>query len=543
VFNARTGEVLYYEITDLGNLHSPGWNSDETMFVVGSYARISRTSYDYRSDFIVYDTSDWEELRRFSELDITRHTASWSTDGSMLALGSGKNMVSVYSVSDWEQIALLELKYQNVTALSWSPDDNKLAVGSYDYITDSDENRERFDTVEVWNTADWLRMRFHANMTNRRYPVWNSDGSRLALGSLYDKRIEILDSDNLELLHTYYNDDISSMLALDWSPDDSTFAVFNRRNLRLIDTTTWFNFYNLSVPESDGLSFVKWSPDGTRLAAGPFKGTGTDYDGWHSSELDVYIWESQTWEMLQNLTGHSSQVSGFCWSSDSIKIATTASDGLVNLWEDGSHVTNTQPKVAIKSADTDPNNLGTVLITGTAEDEIEIKHVEIRIGDNAAWHLAEGTSTWSFEWRIGSIIDIETTIYARSSDGYLYSKPDTFELVISNPDNDGDGVPDVTDSDDDNDGYIDTTELDYHTNPLDYTSRPKDTDNDLIPDSMDVDIDNDGVINSDDSAPYDKSKWDDSEEIFLWVALSIIVSLVAVLLFIIRLKLGGRRKS
>jgi WD40 repeat protein len=543
VFDVETGEVIYFEITDLGNLYSPDWNSDGTKFIVGSYARISRSSYDYRRDFIVYDTTDWDVEKRFSELDITTFTASWSTDGSMLAFGSGKNMLSVYSVSDWELITRLDLKYKNVTDISWSPDDSKVAVASYDYIRTDKENDVRFDEVEVWDTDDWLRMRPHANMTNMRYPAWSSDGSMLALGTMYDERIEIFDSENLELLNSYENNYIDTIYALDWSPDDSTFAVLASRNVRLIDTNTWFNFKNLTYKETNYLSFVKWSPDGTRLAAGPFRGTGTDYGGWHAVDQDVYVWDCQTYELLQNLTGHSSQVSGFCWSPDSRSIATTASDGVTNIWEDSSHVTNKRPKIAIKTADSDIDDPGTIIVTGTAEDENELKHVEVKIGDEGSWQLAEGTTNWSYEWRTGTIIDLEATIYARSSDGYLYSKSDSYELEISNPDYDGDGVPDITDSDDDNDGYIDTTELQVETNPLDYMSRPKDNDNDLIPDSMDVDIDNDGVVNSEDSDPYDKSKWDDTAaELLLWVGLAVVTTVVAFVLFVIRLKLGGRKK-
>jgi gliding motility-associated-like protein len=67
------------------------------------------------------------------------------------------------------------------------------------------------------------------------------------------------------------------------------------------------------------------------------------------------------------------------------------------------------------------------------------------------------------------------------SSGVCAASTDTVQIVIVGCDNDNDGIPDSVDPDDDNDGV------------LDITKGPGDSDGDGIPDAYDLDSDNDGI--------------------------------------------------
>lgn len=69
-------------------------------------------------------------------------------------------------------------------------------------------------------------------------------------------------------------------------------------------------------------------------------------------------------------------------------------------------------------------------------------------------------------------------------------------------DTDGDGIGNNADLDDDNDGQLDVDELACGSDPLDAASLSPDYDGDSIPDCVDTDDDNDGVADDVDAFPF-----------------------------------------
>ena len=84
-------------------------------------------------------------------------------------------------------------------------------------------------------------------------------------------------------------------------------------------------------------------------------------------------------------------------------------------------------------------------------------------------------------------------------------------------DYDNDGLGDTIDTDDDNDGWLDTEEPNCGTDPMDAFSVPADNDGDYADiggqacDILDVDDDNDFVLDSDDAFPMDPSETVDTD--------------------------------
>ena len=73
---------------------------------------------------------------------------------------------------------------------------------------------------------------------------------------------------------------------------------------------------------------MAFSPDGNTLATG-----GGDYDHIEGSFGTVTLWDVNTGETLQTLTGHAHKVSSISFSRDGSRLATGSRDGAVLLWE------------------------------------------------------------------------------------------------------------------------------------------------------------------------------------------------------------------
>ena len=86
--------------------------------------------------------------------------------------------------------------------------------------------------------------------------------------------------------------------------------------------------------------------------------------------------------------------------------------------------------------------------------------------------------------------------------------------------------------DSDNDGYEDWVEYAEGTDPFDPNSTPSDMDSDNIPDSLDPDIDGDEVPNEDDEYPYDRSKWEKTEEIDNLVIFYLLTGVIVIIILI-----------
>jgi hypothetical protein len=94
-------------------------------------------------------------------------------------------------------------------------------------------------------------------------------------------------------------------------------------------------------------------------------------------------------------------------------------------------VPNTKPTVKITSPVNEDVN-GIVKITGTAADADptdSIGLVEVRM-DNGPWRTALGGEDWNITWDFTNIFPAKHVIYARASDGKVYSDTDYTEIRV-----------------------------------------------------------------------------------------------------------------
>jgi len=120
----------------------------------------------------------------------------------------------------------------------------------------------------------------------------------------------------------------------------------------------------------------------------------------------------------------------------------------VNLFADmGVQPASRQPELQPAEASTDRNGplakiatpvdgtavAGLITITGTAADaEGQVAGVEVSVDGGASWHRAEGTTTWSFEWRVPDDVG-RATIVSRATDDSANTGDQSAPVRVSGP--------------------------------------------------------------------------------------------------------------
>lgn len=536
VLETSNWSIVYNLKPEFFASYGPAFNPDGSLCAVGILIE-ARDWNDRDFGLRIYDTKEWTEKKSLGPFSKTVSDITWSPDGGFLAFDSYEGMFTILQTDSWDLFKELPSKYGNITCLSYSPDGNFLLCMSYYYYQDQSNKSVLVNEIEIWDTFSWTVRVIETNTSVHKLPSWSPDGSRLLVGLKNENVMEIYDLPGFELVKTVGSFDFKYLRDLSWSPDGATLAAGTnsyQRILRLYDTNSWNNYQNLSVPRISEEMWLRWSPDGTRLAVGPFE--LYDESDSQKDNVRIQVWDCETWEISQNLAGHSNYVTGFAWHPDSKRLVSTSYDGLIIIWFDKDHITNEIPVIKIKSPQNGERIKENIVIQGTADDIESLEYVQVKVGVNGSWLIANGTSEWTFMMDSGPYINEVVPIYARAFDGIIYSFPVEVGVFVEIDDNDNDGISDLQDNDDDNDGYSDTNEIIAGTDPFDPTSIPADTDKDWIPDVMDIDIDNDGHKNDEDEYPYDKTKWEakDYRNYYLAIAVLLFISLMVLMILLIR---------
>ncbi len=110
--------------------------------------------------------------------------------------------------------------------------------------------------------------------------------------------------------------------AVQFSPDGKLLAVATSIGVWLYDAQTHEEVTLLET--TTGMSSVVFSPDGTLLASG---------SGW--PEYEIKLWNPSTGQLIDTLTGHSSDVYSVSFNHDGTLLANGSEDGTALLWDMG----------------------------------------------------------------------------------------------------------------------------------------------------------------------------------------------------------------
>jgi WD40 repeat protein/transcriptional regulator with XRE-family HTH domain len=259
---------------------------------------------------IISDPATGEEVLRMPGVStpsdlVTTQRITYSPDGKLLA-ACESNQVKVYHPASGEIIFKLSGHESDVTAVSFDRSGTRIASGSED------------GGIIIWDVKNGVLL---AEWSGHRDAVegltFSPDGKWLITASS-DATMKIWDASTGELLQDFA-EFTGVVESVTFSPDGERFAFSDGSihvwQLGLGDDSAITNQEILNIP---GTAYVKFSPDGQRLAA--------------VSRNDIKVWDAFTGRELLTLFGHTDWVMGLDISPDSKQLASTSLDGAVKIW-------------------------------------------------------------------------------------------------------------------------------------------------------------------------------------------------------------------
>jgi len=195
---------------------------------------------------------------RFPEGGSPVSALSFSTDGSVLAIGHVDGTLELMDPLWGDKLGECESDGRRVMALAFSPDGSWLAAGS--------ENK----TLRVWDAHTWqLRQREYFDGAVNTV-AFSPDGRKLASGD-EDKTIQVRDMHTAELLHEF-KDHKGAVNSLAFSPDGRVIASGSDDTLVTFRSVETGEVLSVIDSHRARVNVLAFSPDGRWMAVGTARG-------------------------------------------------------------------------------------------------------------------------------------------------------------------------------------------------------------------------------------------------------------------------------
>lgn len=286
----------------------------------------------------------WDALSE-RQLADSRGSISWSLDSRRLAIGCADGAIRIYDLT--RDVAIAERSFRGheseIWSVSWHPDGQGLASCGL-----------RDETVRLWNVGETDNVEFYARQFHVHRMELSADGSQLVSSAAYNKMIYVNGIAGEPLAKKALSHDIERVAP---SPDGKIIVacaaspvvyLWNTETDLLVEIVTdspfrylaWNRHGDLAgisavgdiviwdaegnvIREFQGVhgvgTAVHWSPDGRRLASIGSSGT-------------IKVWDAATGELLWEVTGLNNEVHEIRFSHDGKRIATSHRKAIM-IWD------------------------------------------------------------------------------------------------------------------------------------------------------------------------------------------------------------------
>ncbi len=301
----------------------------------------------------------------------------WSPNGQKIASSSYDKSVRIWDASSGQ--SLFAFNTDGVSRLQWSPDSQKLATISDDGV------------VQVWDTV--TQQLLFSLASNVGPIVWSPDGQKLVYG-INDIRGQEF---KVQIV------DVGQILASSTPVPIPTFQPDVPINL---------------------IMSIDWSPDGTKIAVG---GGIQPCNAYYPDTYAVQVLDAQTLELQQRLYGNECDIYKVKWSPDGTEIAAAGVDTYgTHIWDIATgEIVATQQQLLNGSIDVDWFPDGKKLIVVTVGNEIIMMDVTTgetigftRYGGGGIALSPDGTNLLIRARQVTYILDIKTNHVVADLDGH-----------------------------------------------------------------------------------------------------------------------------
>jgi Tol biopolymer transport system component len=240
---------------------------------------------------VIWDVETEQEKQSFSKYSYTG-SAVYSTDGKFIN-SSSNGVFKVWDVEMGQEVRNLPLE-RGGSALAYSPDGRSIVFHT--------EGR-----IKIWNIETGRKLlTFSEHSHDVTSVAYSPDGKFIVSGS-----------DG----------------SMTFNPDGETIYSYTD-TIKIWDAKTGRELQTLSG-HSGNVNSVAYSPDGKFIVSGSGGSMTFNPDGEtiYSYTDTIKIWDAKTGRELQNLSGHSRDVTSVAYSPDEKFIASSSWDNTIKIWD------------------------------------------------------------------------------------------------------------------------------------------------------------------------------------------------------------------
>lgn len=290
--------------------------------------------------FYLLSQANQEEVILPSDHGIERFACS--QNGSTIAW-PGKDVVYIYDLASAQTKATIKSEGKELKYLQFDPSGIRLAA------------RVDSKTVAIWNTEDGSQLATFKTTGEIRNLRWSPTGDTIATIVRSEFKLgEALVFTSIETLQSTVvipNSICPNSAIFDFNSTGTRLAAacinpgsYADTTIRIWNTETWDVVKSLRRP-ADGLTALKWSPNGQRLASSSWEGL-------------LNVWDTETWEQSFKASLTRS-IGDIAWGPDGEWVAGGCSDATTLVWnvDTGKHTdTLLQHQAKVRQVEFIPNS-------------------------------------------------------------------------------------------------------------------------------------------------------------------------------------------